>query len=50
MKYKCNKCGAVAEGKSNIPLEHGKMGLVVYPKRNTSKKCDGSYTEIGDFS
>jgi len=44
-KYKCNKCGLIAENKRQIPLEHGKMGITVYPQKNTSQKCMGNFKE-----
>ena len=45
VKYKCNKCRNIVNGKSNIPLEHGKMSLVFFPDKSTSSKCEGVYYE-----
>ena len=46
LSYKCNKCGDIAESKREIPLEHGKIGIVVYPQKNISTKCDGIYEPV----
>lgn len=46
VKYRCNKCGNEVNGKSNIPIEHGKMSLTIYPNKATSSKCDGKYMEV----
>ena len=48
MKYKCNQCGIIAESKRDIPLEHGKIGIVVYPKQNQSYRCDGKFIGLTD--
>ena len=47
-KYKCDKCELTVNSKRDIPLEHGKMGIVIYPKQNHSYKCDGKFIEITD--
>ena len=49
MKYKCNKCSEIVEGKSNIPIEHGKMSLAFYPNKATSTKCDGKFYSIDSY-
>lgn len=46
LSYRCNKCGSIAKNKREIHLEHGKMGIVVYPQENTSTKCDGNYEPV----
>ena len=46
VEYKCNKCGNVVKCKRDIPLEHGKIGLVFYPNKNSSKRCNGKYIEV----
>ena len=47
-KYKCDKCGLTVNSKREIPLEHGKMGIVVYPEQNQSYKCDGKFIGLTD--
>lgn len=50
MKYKCNKCGMIVNSTSNIPLEHGKMSMAMYPEKATSTKCDGFFYTINSYS
>ena len=44
--YKCNECGTEVKSSSNIPIEHGKMSLAIYPDRAKSKKCNGKFDEV----
>jgi len=43
--WKCNICGRIDRG-INPPIEHGRMGLVVYPNRNHSISCVGKWGKV----
>lgn len=43
MKYICNKCGKEAKGRWDIPIEHGRMSMAIYPNKAKSEKCTGKF-------
>ena len=44
-KWKCPICG-MEDNDSKPPLEHGRMGMAVYPNPIPQKKCPGKFQRI----